>query len=409
MMNDPKRDLHLLILLVGTAIVLALLLRIGFRRIGVPALIGYFALGFGLRLAGDHYGFLNAEAEGIFSFLAHIGVIALLFRIGLESHFHKLMQQLRRASVIWFGNVGVSALGGFAVAHYLLGVELIPSLIVATAFTATSVGVSLGTWKEAGALRSEKGDLLLDVAEMDDLSSILFMAVLFELLPDLRSHTWGSMPGGILKTGSVFLVSLVGFAALCFVISQYAESAITRFFSRGKASPLLVVAGIGIMIAALAGLLGFSVAIGAFFAGLVFSRDPQSVKLDASFDSLYEFFTPFFFIGIGLDMDPATIVGGLGIGCVLAVAAILVKVLGAGLPAFFSLGATGAILIGTSMVPRAEIAMVIMQNGLGLGEWAMPGVIFSGMVFTSAITCIFGSLVPQRLLARWPQSEKGGQ
>jgi Kef-type K+ transport system membrane component KefB len=61
----------------------------------------------------------------------------------------------------------------------------------------------------------------------------------------------------------------------------------------------VVVAGISFLIAALAGLLGFSVAIGAFFAGLVFSRDPDSVKLDGLFDTFYEIFVPFFFIGIG--------------------------------------------------------------------------------------------------------------
>lgn len=405
-MTDMKHEVHIYILLVGTVIVLCLLLRIALQRIRIPALIGYFAVGIGLRVAGSYYGFLDEGAERIFEFLANLGVIALLFRIGLESDSGKLLRQIRRASWIWLVNMVVSGFGGFIVARYLLHIDLIPSLIVATAFTATSVGVSVAVWREADALKSENGGLLLDVAEMDDVSGILLMALLFSLLPSLQSHDWSSVPTEILQTGFIFLFKLLLLAGLCFLFSRYAEEVITRFFRRITSSALLVVAGIGFMIAALAGMLGFSTAIGAFLAGLVFSRDPESVKLDISFGTLYDFLTPFFFIGIGLNIDPSTMSGGLGIGLILAVVAVLVKMLGAGLPAFFGLGATGAILIGVSMVPRAEIAMVIMQNGLNLGSWAVPGEVFSGMVIVSAVTCMLAPLILHPLLIRWHQREE---
>ena len=403
-----KNELHTHILLVGATIIICLLLRIALQRIRLPALIGYFAVGFGLRVVGSHYGFLGESTERIFEFLANLGVIALLFRIGLESDLGKLVRQLRRASWIWLGNMAVSGFGGFLAARYLLQIDLIPSLVVATAFTATSVGVSVAIWKEADALKSENGGLLLDVAEMDDVSGILLMALLFSLLPSLQSHDWASVPSGILQTGSIFLLNLVLLAGFCFLFSRYAEKPITGFFDRMTTSALLVVTGIGFIIAALAGVLGFSTAIGAFLAGLVFSRDPGAVKLDTSFGTLYDFLTPFFFIGIGLNMDPSTMSGGLVIGLVLAVAAILVKVLGAGLPAFFSLGASGAALIGISMVPRAEIAMVIMENGRNIGAWVVPSEVYSGMVIVSAVTCMIAPLVLHPLLSRWTQREEAG-
>lgn len=408
-MADMKHELHIYILLVGTVIVLCLLLRIALRQIRLPALVGYFAAGLGLRVAGTHYGFLDEGAERIFEFLSSLGVIALLFRIGLESDLGKLVRQIRRASWIWFGNIALSGFGGFMVARYLLQIDLIPSLIVATAFTATSVGVAVEVWREAGALKSDTGSLLLDVAEMDDVSGILLMALLFSLLPSLQSHEWGSVPIRILQTGGGFLLKMALLVGFCFLFSRYAEEGITGFFRRMTSSALLVVTGIGFMIAALAGVLGFSTAIGAFLAGLVFSRDPDSVKLDTSFATLYDFLTPFFFVGIGLNIDPSTMSGGLGIGLILAVAAILVKVLGAGVPAFFGLGATGAALIGVSLVPRAEIAMVIMQNGLNLGTWAVPGEVYSGMVIVSAVSCMMAPLVLHSLLIRWPQSEEAAK
>jgi Kef-type K+ transport system membrane component KefB len=65
------------------------------------------------------------------------------------------------------------------------------------------------------------------------------------------------------------------------------------------------------------GALGFAIAIGAFFAGLVFGRDPQGVHLEASFSSIYDLFTPFFFVGIDLHIDPATLTTALGLAAPL--------------------------------------------------------------------------------------------
>ena len=150
-------------------------------------------------------------------------------------------------------------------------------------------------------------------------------------------------------------------------------------------------------------LLGFSEAIGAFFAGLVFSRDPQAVRIDASFDLLYELFVPFFFIGIGLKIDPVNFLAGLSLGSILLIVAVLGKLIGAGVPAAIAVGWTGAILIGISMLPRAEIMMVVMQHGLQLGTWAVPSQVFAGMVVVSAATSIATPVLLRPLLQHWPQ------
>jgi Kef-type K+ transport system membrane component KefB len=166
---------------------------------------------------------------------------------------------------------------------------------------------------------------------------------------------------------------------------------------------MLAVSGIGIIIAAVAGLIGFSLAIGAFFAGLVFSRDPEAVKMEASFLPVYEFLSPFFFIGIGLKIDPDSFTTALSLGCILAVAAIFAKVIADGIPVSLMRGMSGGLLIGTSMVPRAEITMVIMQKGLSLGDWAVPQKAFGAMVVVSAATCIISPVAVRAMLRKWPQ------
>ena len=86
--------------------------------------------------------------------------------------------------------------------------------------------------------------------------------------------------------------------------------------------------------------------------------------------------------------------------------AALAKIIANGLPVWFLKGFRGAVLIGVSMVPRAEIAMVIMSKGLSLGDWIVPSQVFSAMVLVTIITCIASPLAVQRLLKKWPQKEE---
>lgn len=275
---------------------------------------------------------------------------------------------------------------------------------MAIALTATSVGVSVGIWHEAGALDSPQSELLVDVAEMDDISGIILMALLFAVAPVLHRGANLEVWPIALKTGILLLLKLVLFALLCYGLAHYLESRITGFFRRFATppAPMLVVVGLGFIMASLAGLLGFSLAIGAFFAGLVFSRDPDAVRIDAAFDSLYELFSPFFFVGLGRHLDPRGLSGALALGLALLLAGAAGKIVGHGFSALPVLGWSGALLLGVSMVPRAEIALIIMEQGLTLGEWAVPTEAYAAMVLVSAATCLFTPFVVRSLLKGRP-------
>jgi len=406
-MSEYTTNFPLLIGLVGGVIVLIMWVKAALDRIAIPPLVGYLGLGFGLRIADQQFGLFSSGFQEVFSFLGKIGLVTLLFRIGLESKIELLLGQLRRASMVWLSNIFISGLLGFIAAFYLLGLNLTTSLIIATALTATSVGISVAVWENRNALKSANGSMLVDVAELDDISAVVLMALLFAVVPALKESQQTSVGPILVRISGIFLLKLSGFGAFCFLFSRFLEHRLTGYFRKFERppDPMLTVFGIGLIVAALAGLIGFSLAIGAFFAGMLFSRDPQVVKMETSFLPVYELFSPFFFISIGMDMNLNGLGAATEMGAVLLIAAILGKLVGAGAPLFLMEGWTSALLIGVSLVPRAEIAMVVMQRGLNHGS--VSSQVFTGMVMVSAATSLLSPIAVRFLLDRWPQEGEG--
>jgi len=398
-------SVSLLDLLFGALIVALVSLRVTLARLGIPPLVGFLFLGVLLSLADYEWDILTDSGIAVFQFLAGIGVIALLFRVGLESNLHELIAKLPRAAPIWVGNIVISGVPAYFVARYLLDMPQVPSAVVAIALTATSVAVSAELWREMGLLRSPNGELLLDVAGLDDISGIAMIALLFAVLPIMNGDTALLAIDLMTAASWVFLLKASLFGAFCLLFARFGERHISRLL-RTLAAPdaVLVIAGVTIAIAALAGQLGFSLAIGGLFAGFLFSRDPDAVRLDTLFEPIYALFAPFFFIGVGLTVDPEALLAASSAGFLLLAVAVLGKVLGAGLPALLSTGPAGAFAIGLSMVPRAEIAMVILVEARRLGDWAVPPEIYNAMVFVSASTCLLVPFAVRFVLQRWPSA-----
>jgi Kef-type K+ transport system membrane component KefB len=390
------------VLLIGISIVLIPLINALLQRLRIPGLVGYLLLGFGLKLLDSRWQLLTDPVRHAFEFMADLGIVALLFRVGLEGNPRTLLDKLPRAGLIWVGDVTVAAFTGFVVAYHLMELSLVPCLFAAAGLTATSVGVAVITWRDAGALDSEEGNLLMDVAELDDISGVAIMALLFSIVPVLKDGGTGIPWSEAGWAGGVFLVKFVLFVICCVLFSRYLERHLTHFSQRLETAPgqMLTVVGFGLLIAAFSNWLGFSLAIGALFAGLAFSRDPEAVRTDTPFENLYAFFTPFFFIGIGLQIDPGVLVQALGLGGALLGAAFLGKLTGAGLPTWFIGGSAAAGLLGLSLVPRAEIAMVIVEEGRKLGDWAVPPDLYGAMAIVTLGTCVLAPLLLQPLLSR---------
>lgn len=364
----------------------------------IPPIVVYIIVGLLCNGLNMQFHFMNKHVHEGISLMAEIGIVILLFRVGLESKLEHLVGQLKRASFIWLGNVSVSAVIGFVAARFVLGFSLIASLFLAVALSATSVGISAALWQAHGRLDTPEGALLIDVAELDDISAVMMMSVLFSMAPTLaRSQSVSLSVIGMEIL--VLLGKLALFLMICFLFARYLESHIMSFFhTTSGASTFVAALGVLFVISGLAGALGYSLAIGAIFAGFSFSRDPAEHELDMQLDFLFYIFVPFFFVNIGMNVRLDLISSALPVGGVLFLAACLGKLVGTGLPALFVLEKRETFILSLSMIPRAEIAMLIMLFGFQHELAFVSPRLFGGMVMVTILTCVFVPVVLHPLL-----------
>jgi len=397
-----------LTLLTGLLLLVSLLLRLTVNERYVPHFVLYLLIGIGLSTINQQTGLLGSFAQKGLGFLAELGIIILLFRVGMTSDIRGLREQLPRASWVWLGNVAISAVFAYVAAAHVLSLDWLTSTVIAVALVATSVGVTVSIWEHEGLLKTSQGETLLDVAELDDITSILLLTLLFALLPEIRTDQ-GFLLSALSLEAVWILLKLSLFVGALAVFAIKLEPRITRFLRNRETQQELTVfvAATGIIIAGIAELLGLSAAIGAFFAGLAVGRDEEVVRRAVALPALMNFFMPFFFIGIGLQMTASWADIFTVTTLVLLVAAVFGKFLGAALPAYFTFGAVDAVCLGVSMIPRAEIALVVMQKALQ--QDIITDAIFSSVVIVAAITTLMTPAILHQIFARWPLTGPSGE
>ncbi|WP_296643374.1 cation:proton antiporter [Roseinatronobacter sp.] len=391
-MIDTSEQYAAMLFLMGLVSLLAVPMRALFARVSMPSMIGFILFGVALSVGSKMTGFAGDTLDEQVPFLAKIGIVVLLFRIGLESDLDKLRRQLARATLIWLPNMVLGAAAAFALVIFWPGLGLIPALFTGVAASATSIGVSTGIWEDAGALDSDTGALLLDTAELDDVSAVVLLSVLFAVGPLLKQPEGTAILAPALKAGAIQLLLTALFSIACYLFSRWLEKPLSDGFAKLSSTygPIVFATGAAFAIAATAEFMGLSMAIGALFAGLAFSRDPAERNIDEAFGLLMAVFAPFFFVAIGLSVDVTALGGTVGLAAALTAMAVVGKLLGAGVPAALMLGWQPSALIGISMVPRAEIFLLVMLFGLTLGPWAVPQALYNAAVLASILTCIIG-------------------
>ncbi len=409
-MIESPNQYAVLLAIVGIVIVAAVLCRSQLQRLNITPVAGYILIGVALAGIDAGFDFIGPELQRNIDFLAKLGIVVLLFKVGIESDLSLLVRQLGNAFVIWLPNMLVAALLVFSLVNNWPGLGLVPALFAGVAASATSIGVSTAVWEDAGALQSDDGALLLDVAELDDVSAVILMSLLFAVAPMLeQNQDNGALVSVALQTAGWQLLKLAAFSALCYAFSRHVEQRLTAFFHRlePQLGPLMFATAMALLIAATADLLGFSLAIGSLFAGLAFSRDPEEARIERAFGEFYTLFSPFFFVAIGLAVQFTAFGDAAILAVAFFIAAVLGKLVGAGAPAAWLRGRRGGLLIGVSMMPRAEIFLIVMVYGLGLGAWAVPAALYNAAVIVSLATCLLAPIIVQRLLAKTVAKETG--
>lgn len=314
----------------------------------------------------------------VFDVIAELGVIILLFFVGLETRLRDLTEVGTRATLV--GVLGI--IFPFALGFGLIwatGRGNVESAFVATAMVATSVGITARVLTDIGAVRSQEARIILGAAVVDDILALLLLAVV---------SGFGEDNLDILELGLTALgaVAFVVFAALVGtrVIQQYSIH-LDRL--RIGNAPFLVSIIVMLGLSALAGFIGLAAIIGAFLAGMMLAEAEERFNLEQQALPVYEFLVPFFFVIIGTKVDPAAFQDVEILAIALGVTALAAagKLLGGGLA---SLGLSGrsAAIIGTGMIPRGEVGLVAASIGSGIG--AISDQMFSVVVFMSVATTI---------------------
>ncbi|MBD3347010.1 MAG: hypothetical protein GF401_18300 [Chitinivibrionales bacterium] len=237
---------------------------------------------------------------------------------------------------------------------------------------------------------------------MDDISSIVLMAFVLFFISSEQGNAFSALK----QTIPPFLLRIIVFSVLCIVFMRYIEKPLTHFI-RGlepEQDLVITISAIALIVASAAGLFGFSMAMGAFFAGLAFSRDPEAVKCESSFKPLYDLFSPFFFISIGFSIAPSFITSSGATGLIILAAAVAGKLAGTIFPFMLYTSRRQALTLGISMVPRAEVAMIIIHQAHRIAPEMVPQSIVSAIALVAIITAILSPIIIEGLLKKKPPS-----
>ena len=323
--------------------------------------------------------------------LSEVGVVLLLFAVGLETRLDDLKKVGRSAFLVGVLGVVVPFALGSLWAHYE-GYDWTKSLFVAAAFVATSAGITARVLRELGALQRIESRVILGAAVIDDILAMLLLGVVTSL----------QMGGGV-QVGSLALVlaQAVGFVAIIGWVGTRVMRRSGNLLERpiNPLSPLTISLAICLGLAFLSTEFGLAAIIGAFLAGMIASETKNRQELEHQTQPLLAFLTPFFFVVTGAKIDIGVFASGAALWmlAVVTVIAIVSKLAGGFLGAM-SLGRRAATIVGVGMVPRGEVGVVIAS--LGLANGVFSGEIYAVIVAMSLLTSVVTPPVLAVLLRR---------
>jgi Kef-type K+ transport system membrane component KefB len=369
------------------------------ERIGQPAVLGELVGGIvvgvsGLRLVDPH--------DTTIHLLSELGVIILLFLIGLETDLGKLLSVGGSATLVAVVGVALPFAGGAAVG-LLLGYSKIIAIFLGAALTATSVGITARVLSDLGHLQDDESQVILGAAVIDDIIGL----VLLTLVGTLAG-------GGELTAASIARVALVavGFVVLAIVIGSRLAPSIIRLVQRIKVARGVFFAAImfAFFLAYLAQQIGSAVIIGSFAAGLVLARGDKADLIQREVHDIGQFFVPIFFVVVGAAVDLRALNPFraetrlfLLIALVLTAVGVVGKVL-----AGYSVPRRGLrrSVIGVGMIPRGEVGLIFAQ--IGLSAKLLSSGLYSALATMVMLTTLMTPLLLRRLLPQAASSPVHG-
>ncbi len=366
-----------------------------FQRMGQSAVLGEL-LG-GVLLGPSLIGILNPADPVVFS-LAELGLLILLFEIGLHTDLRSIVRVGAPATAVGLAGVIFPFAGGY-LAMAAMGITGLTAIVICAALTATSIGISARVLADLGQLDTREGSIVLGAAVLDDVIGLILLSVVS-----------GVAAGGTVTfAGAATTTAIaVGFLVAAIVVGLWSANWLLKMVSRMRVTGALGALSLAFALtfAVLADKAGSAMIIGAFAAGLVLHATPSRREIERAITRLGHVFVPIFFASVGAAIDLGALADPqvLLIGGVLSVVAILGKLVAG----FAPLGFTGhKMLVGVAMVPRGEVGLIFAQMGFATG--ALDAGLFGAVVLMVMVTTFvappwLGRLAQQGVSAR----QRGG-
>lgn len=353
------------------------------RKFNLPQVVGALIAGV---LLGPSV--LNILKETDFlSMIAELGVIVLMFTAGLESDIKKLKSVGKSAFVVATMGVIIPLIGGTLVAYIfndgnLTNVSLfLQNIFVGAVLTATSVSITVETLRELGKMSERSANVILGAAIIDDILGILVLTLIT------------SMADNSINVGMV-LLKILGFLIFTVLIGYLIYFIFGKWTSMHNFDSRRFVIGAFVICLLMAfsaeEFFGVADITGAFAAGLVLSQNKEKEYIDRRFNIIsYMLLSPIFFASIGIEMKISNISSEIILMTVILIlVAMLSKIIGCGIGAkICGYNKNEIIQIGTGMMARGEVALIIANKGLKMGVmniYFLPAIIL--MVVICAIT-----------------------
>ncbi|MBK5259455.1 MAG: cation:proton antiporter [Thermoanaerobaculia bacterium] len=359
------------------------------ERLGQPAVLGEIIGGIVVGVSG--LGLVDARDHTI-HLLSELGVILLLFVIGLSTDLKKLMSVGDSATAVAVVGVALPFAGGAALGH-LLGFPTMVAVLLGASLTATSVGITARVLSDLGHLQDDESQVVLGAAVVDDVIGLVLLTIISTLAA-----------GGALNTPAILRIVGVafGFVIVAIVLGSYLAPRLLRLVERIDLARGLFFASMvfAFLLAYIAQRVGSAVIIGSFAAGLVLARTNKAKEIEKEIHDIAQFFIPIFFVVIGAALDLRTL-NPFDPG------ARRFLLIGLGLTAVGIVGKVAAgfivtrkdlrkIVIGVGMMPRGEVGLIFAQ--VGLSTKLLSDGLYSAVALMVMLTTLLTPPLLRRLL-----------
>ncbi len=382
-------EVHTFFLILLTILLSARVLGELATRFGAPSVIGELAAG--VLLGPSLLGWV--EPSAVIRLLAEIGIILLLFEVGLETDVLRLIRTGAKSIVVAAAGVILPFTLGFAAASFLFHQSLLTSLFIGGTLTATSIGITVRVLTDLGRGQSHESNIVLGAAVLDDVIGVVLLAFLYEF----------STGGGISFTNTGKVLLFIGLFMFLAPLAAKGMAEIIKRFEKVSQIPGLIptaVVSLVLFFAWLAHAMGAPELLGGFAAGLALSRrfffpmgiairtDPEFAhRMENQMRPIIHLFTPIFFVMVGLSLNFRVIDWSSSFIWWFSLTLFLLAVAGKLLSAFLIReNRHTRLAIGLAMVPRGEVGLIFAELGRSSGIFTNE--VYAAMVIVIALTTL---------------------